>query len=142
MVQTTRRTVNGQVQYYQNIVGHELRKAPTNLERLTGVKNIGTRKLESCNEVCILGKVVNIYRIPSRNQSPIGTILTLKTVDNGKANFPTVTCFGVIGERAAQLAPDEYVCIVASVQTKRKDGPNGKTLRYETLIGSEIGRIG
>lgn len=31
MVQTTRRNVNGQVQYYQNIVGHELRKAPTNL---------------------------------------------------------------------------------------------------------------
>lgn len=66
--------------------------------------------MESCNEVCILGEVVNLYRIPSSVRSPIGTIVTLKTVDNGKANFPKVTCFGIIGEAAAKLAPDEYVC--------------------------------
>lgn len=142
MVQTTRRNVNGQVQYYQNIVGHELRKAPTNLERLAGIKNIGTRKMESCNEVCILGKVVNLYRIPSSGRSPIGTIVTLKTVDNGKVNFPKVTCFGVIGEAAAKLVPDEYVCVAASVQTKYNKNPDGRSQRYETLIGSEIGKIG
>lgn len=34
--------------------------------------------------------------------------MTLKTVDNGKTNFPKVTCFGVIGEAAAKLVPDEY----------------------------------
>ena len=141
MVQTTRRNVNGQVQYYQNIVGHELRKAPTNMERLAGMKNLGIHKMESCNEACILGKVVNLYRIPSKGKSPLGTIVTLKTVDNGKANFPKVTCFGIIGERAAQLAADDYVCITASVQTKHKKGDNGRTLRYETLIGSEISRI-
>lgn len=70
MVQTTRRNVNGQVRYYQNIVGHELRKAPT------------------------------------------------------------------------KLAPDEYVCVAASVQTKYNKNPDGRSQRYETLIGAEISKIG
>lgn len=142
MVQTTRRTMDGQTQYYQNIAGHTLSRAPTNLEYLTGKKNIGTRKLEGCNEVCILGKVIGTYEIPSKGRPPIGTIVTLKTVDNGRVNFPRLTCFGQVGQGAAKLAENDYVCIAASVQTKRREGPDGKTQRYETLIGHEIGRIG
>ena len=135
MVQTTRRTMNGQTQYYQNIVGHTLSRAPTNLEYLTGKKNIGARKLEGCSEVCILGKVIGIYEIPSNGRSPIGTIVTLRTVDNGRVNFPRLTCFGLVGQEAAKLAENDCVCIAASIQTKRREGPDGKTQRYETMIG-------
>ena len=135
MVQTTRRTMNGQTQYYQNIVGHTLSRAPTNLELLTGEKNIGARKLEGCNEVCILGKAIGIYEIPSNGRSPIGTIVTLRTVDNGRVNFPRLICFGLVGQEATKLAENDCVCIVASIQTKRRKGPDGKTQRYETLIG-------
>lgn len=138
MVQTTRRNINGQPRYFQNIIGHELRRTATNLERLTG-KKIGTRKMDSINEVCILGKIVNIYEFTSKG-SPIGTILTLKTVDNGKVNFPKVTCFGRIGRTAAGYEVGDYACIAGSIQTKQQNAEDRK-VRYETIIASEIAKV-
>ena len=142
-IQTTRRIIDDRPRYFQNIVGLELRKAPTNMERMTGKMDIGSHKLQSSNEVCLLGEVVNLFEISRPGQEEaLGTIVTLKTVDNGKVNFPKVTCFGNIGRAAARLQNGDIACLTGYVQTKykrRDDEERG--VRYETVVGTEVGKV-
>lgn len=136
VIQTNRKERENGVQYFQNIVGTELRKAPTNMERLTGQKAIGTHKLPAQNEVCLMGSVVNVYQItrPGR-EHPIGTILTIKTTNGNRVNFPKVTCFGPNSAIASAMQTGDCVCVSGNIQTRyNKDT---KT-RYETVVANEI----
>lgn len=143
MIQTMRRPTTDGTRYFQNIIGLEMRRAPTNMERLTGQMDIGSHKLQSCNEVCLLGEVVNIYEIERAGRdTPIGTIVTLKTVDNGKVNFPKVTCFGSVSRAASRLKSGDRACLTGHIQTKYKKGPGDeKGTRFESVIGSEVSKV-
>lgn len=140
-IQTSRKVRDGKPQYFQNIIGMELRKAPTNMERITGQKALGSHKLDSVNEVCLMGRVVNVFPI-TRNSAgginTIGTILTIKTVSGRHVNFPKVTCFGANSGLAISMKRDEAVCVTGRIQT-RYNKENDQ--RYETIVCSEVTRL-
>lgn len=138
-IQTNRKERDGKAQYFQDIVGVELRKAPTNMERITGSKGVGAHKLPPINEVCLQGEVINIYQITRADRDrPIGTILTIKTRDGSRVNFPKATCFGANSGTASKLNVGDAVCLTGSVQTRfNKEARR----RYETVVCNEISKI-
>jgi len=138
-IQTSRKEFDDKVKYYQNIVGNELRLAPTHMEQLTGQKGLGSHKLPAQNDVRLMGLVVNVFQItrPGR-EYPIGTIVTLKTVSNGRVNFPKVTCFGPNSIAASALQVGDYACVTGSIQTRY----NAETkTRFETIVANEIAKV-
>ncbi|NLT14038.1 MAG: hypothetical protein GXY05_06815 [Clostridiales bacterium] len=124
---------------FQNIIGLELRKAPTNMENITGLKSIGSHKLPSANSVCIMGQVVHLFKItrPDRER-PIGTIITIKTLDGAISNFPRVTCFGAVSSAAESLKNGDIICVTGAIRTRYDKANN---VRYETFVGDEVCKV-
>ncbi|MDR0287231.1 MAG: hypothetical protein LBI03_05945 [Clostridiales bacterium] len=81
------------------------------------------------NEVLLKGTFVRAYIPPQ----PELTIITLKIVMDGYIYFPQVSCFGRHAIKAAELKEEDTVCIVARIQTKKRDTEEGPQY-YQTVV--------
>lgn len=137
IVQTDRKMQDGKVINYQNFVGTKIRKAESSMEALSGVRGLGRRKAESQNDICLLGEVVNVYRITRENRPrPLGVIVTLR-VNTDHVNFPRVSCFGRMVPAAVALERGDVVCITGFAETQFREG-HGRRMRMESIIATEI----
>ena len=143
IIQTSRKELpDGTVRFYQNVVGTSISRTQTNMEKLSGLRGVGSRKVESENDVCIMGRVTNVYPITREGADrPIGAIVTMRTVVNGRVNYPRVTCFNKHVEAAMNLKRDDIVCATGFMETTNRDGADGKRLRYESVIATELQKV-
>lgn len=136
-VQTTRKQTDDGARFYQNIVGYSIVRTQTRMEMLSGKRGIGSRKADSTNEVCVLGTVANVFPI-TKNDQPIGAIVTLRTQTDGRTNFPRITCFGGQGAKALTLKKGDTVCATGFLETTKRTREDGSVLRFESIIATEI----
>jgi hypothetical protein len=80
------------------------------------------------NEVLLKGEFVRAY-IPQ----PELAIITIKVIIDGYTYFPQVSCFGRHAAKAAEIAEGAVVCIVARIQTKKRDTEKGAQY-YQTVV--------
>lgn len=140
MIQTSRKETENGVKFYQNVVGSSIKFTETNMERISGVKGIGTRKNESRNEVCLLGYVTNVYPIQKDGaEPPIGAIVTIRTNTGKGSFFPRVTCFSNVN-KALALQRGDVVCATAALETTKRQR-EGWIERFESAIATEIVKI-
>lgn len=136
-IQTRKREIDGETRYYQDIIGTSFEDAPTKLESVSGMRDLGTRKADSVNEVCIAGQVVNNYEIVKAGAPrPFGVILTIKTQDK-RANFPHVVFFGAQARKAIACEIGDNVCTVGRIETRVVE-KDGKKITQESVSGEDI----
>ncbi len=140
IIQTSRKEQeNGAPKFYQNVVGTKIFTSQTQMEKLSGIKGMGTRKAESQNDVCLMGQVTNIYPITREGADrPIGVIVTMRTTNGGRTNYPRVTCFNKHVEVAMNLQRGDVVCATGFMETTNREGADGKRVRFESVIATEI----
>jgi hypothetical protein len=143
-VQTQKREVNGEVKYYQNIVGQEMESAPKAMEAQIGIE-VGSKYVPDVNSVYLVGEIVHLFTFypknagkkKDENQLPLGTILTIKTTTNGRISFPKVTFFREQANKARSMNVGDVAAIYGAVQTDKRE-ENGQAQYFETIIGSDI----
>lgn len=138
-LRTTRKETDEGVRFYQNIVGTNIGRTQTNMESLSGKRNIGSHKIPSVNDICVLGRVTNVFPIRKvgRDQ-PIGAIVTVRTQANGRINYPRITCFNSLVSKALSLQRGDVICATAFAETTNRDREDGSRMRFESIIATEI----
>lgn len=138
-IQTSKRDVKGETKYFQNIVGENLSYAPKLLESELGIE-AGTRYVQDQNTVLLVGEIVNRYDFQGAHGTadgkPLGAILTLRTQDSGRYNFPKITFFKQI-KLAMNVKPGDIVAVCGAIQTSKRDS-GGETQYFENVVGSDI----
>ena len=74
----------------------------------------------SRNEVLLKGEFVRAH-----TPNPGISIITIKVTDGEHEYYPQVACFGRLVAKAVELAEGEVICIVARIQTQRKETKKG-----------------
>lgn len=140
-VHTTRREVPGdKPRFYQNVIGVKIRRAETNMEAMTGKSGIGSKKLAPVNEICIMGNVTRVYPVMGSGERPIVAVVTVHTRDNGRDNFPHISCFGSKIEDAMNLKKGERVCVTGFLETNYRER-DGRRVRLESIVATEIAKV-
>lgn len=141
-IQTTRREHPEGTRYYQNAVGTDIYRVQTQMEQLSGRRGLGSRKAESVNDVCLLGQVTNVRPITRRDSDRvIGASITIRTMNDGRTNFPRVTCFSGMTPRALALNPGDVVCVTGFLETENRTRDDGTRVRFESIIANEIVKV-
>jgi len=141
-IQTTRRESPDGVRYFQNAVGTNIYRVRTQMEQLSGRRGLGSHKAESANDVCLLGQVTNVHPITRRDSDRIiGATVTIRTMNDGRTNFPRVTCFSGMTSRALALNPGDVVCMTGFLETENRTREDGTRVRYESIIATEIVKV-
>jgi hypothetical protein len=141
-VQTSKRVIGGETRYYQNIIGKKLEFAPKLLETQLGVE-AGRRYVQDVNSVVIIGEIVNKYDFFSAKGTPdgkpLGTVLTIRTQEFGRYNFPKVTFFKQ-SKFAMNTNTGDIVAIYGMYQTSKQE-KNGEIIHHENIVGEDIDYI-
>lgn len=141
-VQTSRKQTDSGTKFYQNFIGTTIAKAQTKMEQQTGRAGLGSHKADSENVVSLLGEVVNIFPITKEDADrPIGVNVTLKTVINGRTNFPRVSCFNGRVNSAMSLRNGDVACVIGYMETANRTNSDGTRTRFESIIASEIAKV-
>jgi len=81
------------------------------------------------NEVLLKGTFVRAYIPPQ----PDLAIITLKVIIDGYTYFPQISCFGKHAANAAAINEGATVCIVARIQTKKREAEKGAKY-FQTVV--------
>lgn len=136
-VRTRKKEIMGSPCYFQDIVGTSIGPAPTRMEAAFGCSGIGTAKIRSENTVILRGEVAYKHLVQDRNGNPICTLITLKTVVNGKLNLPKVTFYSC-REETGRVQIGDHLMILGRVQVRKERADNGKCRYTEYIAGTEL----
>ena len=136
-IQTSKQGEGATAVYRQNVIGSSLALAPTSLESALNIE-VGNKTIADENQVILVGRIVHLYHFDSKKTgSPLGTVLTLKTLGN-RFNFPKITLFRDQSKIAQEMDVGDHVAVIGTIQTSRTVKDGAKTVYYETIIGSDI----
>lgn len=140
-VRTSRKETSAGIRYFQNIIGTRIARTQTNMETISGIRNIGSHKVPSENDVCILGRISSIYPISkSGRDTPIGYIVTARVQTDGHVNYPRITCFGAIANKVRGLERGDVICATGFIETANRER-DGKLVKFESFIATEVEKI-
>ena len=80
------------------------------------------------NEVLLKGSFVR-----GHSHTPEISNITVRVEIDGYTYFPEIACFNSYARKASTLAEDDIICIVARIQTRKKETANGKKY-YQTVV--------
>lgn len=139
LVQTSRRETANGMRTFQSLVGNSIARTQTQMERISGVSGIGSRKADSENSVCVLGQVFSVRTITRQDTGATrGVIVTLR---DGSNNYPRFVCFGNQVPAATALQNGDIVCITGFMETSTREREGGGRIRFESIIANEIAKV-
>lgn len=140
-IQTSRKETTDGPRYYQNVVGHSISRAQTNMEAISGVRGLGSHKAKSQNTVCLMGPVTSIYPVPSKKGSttPMCVVVTIRADARGRTSYPRATCFdAALKAKAMTLKNGDMVCLTGAMETNTRTEESGRRNHMESIILDEI----